>query len=72
MCADLKVLGKRDFKELLRWRAKIVDARKAAERKRKEEEEQGNVVVVEAKEQDLDAEVRSIVYFFFRQAFLLV
>jgi AdoMet-dependent rRNA methyltransferase SPB1 len=60
-CADLKVLGRADFKRLLRWRLKVRDifgfsakAKEEGEKKAKEEEEGDEVAEIE----DMDDEMK--------------
>lgn len=61
-CADLKVLGRADFKRLLRWRLKVRDifgfskkAKEAAEKKEAEEAKEGEE---ETKIESMDEEMR--------------
>jgi AdoMet-dependent rRNA methyltransferase SPB1 len=60
-CADLKVLGRADFKRLLRWRLKVRDIfgfsakKKEEEEKKAKEEEEGDEV---AEIEDMDDEMK--------------
>ncbi|KAH9867055.1 AdoMet-dependent rRNA methyltransferase spb1 [Plenodomus lingam] len=58
-CADLKVLGRADFKRLLRWRLKVRDIF-GFSAKKKEEEEKEKVKDGEAKEGDEVAEIEDM------------
>lgn len=66
-CKDLRVLGKRDFKELLRWRTRVLDAR-AKEAAAAKEAEKGEAaddmsMVVQSEAMDeaaLDAELQEL------------
>jgi AdoMet-dependent rRNA methyltransferase SPB1 len=64
-CADLKVLGRADFKRLLRWRLKVRDifgfskkAKDAAEKKEAEEAKEAKEGEEEAKIESMDEEMR--------------
>jgi AdoMet-dependent rRNA methyltransferase SPB1 len=59
-CADLKVLGRADFKRLLRWRLRVRDifgfstkAKEAEEKKKKEAEEGEEVAEVESMDEEM-------------------
>jgi AdoMet-dependent rRNA methyltransferase SPB1 len=64
-CADLKVLGRADFKRLLRWRLKVRDifgfskkSKDAAEKKEAEEAEEAREGEEEARIENMDEEMR--------------
>lgn len=64
-CADLKVLGRADFKRLLRWRLKVRDifgfskkSKDAAEKKEAEEAEEAKEGEEEARIENMDEEMR--------------
>ncbi|KAF3037291.1 AdoMet-dependent rRNA methyltransferase spb1 [Didymella keratinophila] len=64
-CADLKVLGRADFKRLLRWRLKVRDifgfskkSKEAAEKKEAEEAEEAKEGEEEARIESMDEEMR--------------
>ena len=58
-CQDLKLLGRVEFKQLLRWRLKVRKLFEAEEKKKTEAEADYVVVTEEMKEQKLDEELES-------------
>ena len=59
-CADLKVLGRADFKRLLRWRLKVRDIFGFSAKKKDEEEREKEKVVKVAQEGDEVAEIEDM------------
>ena len=58
-CQDLKLLGRVEFKQLLRWRLKVRKLFEAEEKKKTEADADFLVVTEEMKEQKLDEELES-------------
>ncbi|KAJ4305679.1 AdoMet-dependent rRNA methyltransferase spb1 [Kalmusia sp. IMI 367209] len=52
-CADLKVLGRADFKRLLRWRLKVRDIFGFASKRKAQEEAEGEVAEVEPMDEEM-------------------
>jgi AdoMet-dependent rRNA methyltransferase SPB1 len=61
LCGDLKVLGKMDFKRLLRWRTAVIQATKMEEESEEEEEEPEEVkeLTPEEEEEKLNQDLKA-------------
>jgi AdoMet-dependent rRNA methyltransferase SPB1 len=58
-CTDLKVLGRKDFKSLLRWRLKVRERFGLSSKKQKMEEQEASVEVAEVESMDEELQIQS-------------
>lgn len=59
LCADLKVLGKTDFKRLLKWRSAMIQATKMEEESESEEEVEQKELTPEEEEEQLNKDLKA-------------